>query len=195
MIDRDHDGGYLATKYSDYRHVTLSDSSFEQHIEALTTDTDEAERLLSADLLRNLLKLSDAVRHAKNQISHTDDKVAYAIFSIAKGLSDLLAAVLTSAVTWFKTGSFKSPASRHVQPTAETPIAGDALALNAAVHCAFYDDKVLISIPNEHDLFEPDTLFRPPLHGDDIKLAYDLMSMVKGLGKSVIGSLPKAELR
>jgi allantoinase len=28
---------------------------------------------------------------------------------------------------------------------------------------AFYDDKVLITIPYEHNLFEPDSIFRPPL--------------------------------
>lgn len=191
IADRTLPREYVAMKYGDFRRAALPDGGFEQRFEAFTTDVDEAKRLLTIDLLRDLLRLSDAVRNAKNQVRHTDDRIAFAISGIASGFGDAMGVLATLAVDWFETGSLRRSPMRHKSPPPGAEVAPDAKGLDEAVHCAFYDDKVLITIPYRHNLFEPDVIFRAPLHQDDIRLAYDLMTMVGGIAQAVVKALPK----
>ena len=44
----------------------------------------------------------------------------------------------------------------------------------------FYDDKILITIPCKHDLFETNSLFEPAINEEDVKILYNLMQMIEG---------------
>lgn len=192
IIDRAREDNYVVRKYSGYSPVALSDSGFAEHVEAFTTDPDEAQRLLTSDLLRQILKLSDTVRTAKNQTIPMDDKIAYAISALAIRSAELLANVGKGGIQWLRTGHFSLYATRPELQRAEAALPADAKALSSCVHCAFYGDKVLITIPYEHNLFEPDSIVRPPLHSEDIKLVYNMMSTIGGIANAVLGALPKS---
>lgn len=190
IADRKRENDYVTAKYSGYNPIALPDGNFERHFEAFSTDKEEASRLLSTDLLNAILKLSETVRHVKNQVWHADDRVAYAISAMAQGGSDIIAVAGSALVQWFRTGSFRTNSQRHNVPLHESQVGPDARAFNEYVHCAFYEDKVLISIPYQHDLFEPDSIFHPPLREDDITLTYNLMSTVGGIAGAVVKGLP-----
>ncbi len=190
IFGRKSGSDFITSKYDGYKRVTL-DSSVTQFVEAYTTDTPEAERLLTADIVRHIIKLSQAIGAAKNQKRSVDDKVAYALDRIAGGACDVMAVAASTLIHWFKTGSFKTLSQRHKPEKAEHTKADDAGAYNAYVQCAFYEDKFLLSIPCEQNLFEPDSVFYPPLTEEDIKLVYEMMTGIAGMAQSVVASLPK----
>ena len=59
-------------------------------------------------------------------------------------------------------------------------------AINESVQCAFYDDKMLVSVPYPHDLFEPDSIFDKPLNDEDMKLLYMIMTTTFTLVEHVL---------
>lgn len=59
------------------------------------------------------------------------------------------------------------------------PMAEGYEGINETIQCAFYGDKVLITIPYSHDLFEPNSIFEKPLHREDIDISWALMQVVQ----------------
>ncbi|MDX1975852.1 MAG: hypothetical protein SFT92_09300 [Rickettsiales bacterium] len=176
--------------------VPLPDSSFDSYFQAFSTDHKEAAAILKEDTLRNVLKLSECVRNARAQGQHIDDKIAYALSSIASGVSEGMSVIVKAVCNWLYTGSVKSSQTRHDQ-TLRTPShtakqAGQGKAITGAIQCAFYNDKVLILIPYQHNLFEPDPIFKAPLSEDDIILVYTLMGLIKELAGEVVTNLSKS---
>jgi hypothetical protein len=192
IANRPREDDYVIAKYADYRRAVLPDTSFEQHFEAFTTDPDEASRLLTSDLLRNLLKLSATIGSARNQALSPDNRLAYMLGRLAGKFSNRLAAGAEILLHWFKTGSFRVQSTRPEMQLNGSALPADAKRLSRCLHCAFYEDKVLITIPYRHNLFEPDSIFQPPLHADDIKLTYELMTAVNGMAGAVLKTLPKS---
>lgn len=185
IADRPADMDYVASKYGDYKRIKLSDSAFDSRFEVFSTLPQEAEKLISPDILRAILKLSDAVRHAKRQQASLDDRVAHSMGRLAGTLSDMLAFVGSRLAVWLQTGSFRVVSTRHALAQ-RGALAEDAKALNQCVHATFFDNRVIITIPHSHDLFEPDSLLRAPLHAEDIETVYQVMTSI---GDVVDGSV------
>ncbi len=182
---------FVAEKYDGYKRVSFTESSFTQKLEAYSTVQPEAERLLSEKLLRSFLKISDVVMQSKNQSPSVDDKIAYALERMAEGLGDMMAAMAGAILSWFKTGSFRVESSRHSYSPVETNISKDAKAFALTPQCAFFNDKLLISIPSNKNLFEPDSVFHKPLTQEDITLAFAIMGEISDISKAVVDALPK----
>ncbi|MGE0755157.1 MAG: hypothetical protein AB7L92_08375, partial [Alphaproteobacteria bacterium] len=91
---------------------------------------------------------------------------------------------------WFKTGSTRQVSARHSIREIHKEQA-DVHWFSGAPQCSFFDDKVLISLPTSGNLFEPDSLFNPPLTQEDIQLSYNIMSTISGIVQTTVESLPK----
>ncbi len=190
IVDRSTQMDYVASKYSDYKRVPIADSAYGQRFEAFTTQADEADKINSSEMLRAILKLSDAVKNVKRQELSLDDRVAYMLGRITHGLSDMLAFLGARLAVWLQTGSFRVVSTRHALALPDV-IREDAKALNQCVHATFFDNKVLITIPYGHNLFEPDSLFRSPLIEQDIDMVYQLMTSIGGIIDATISLMKR----
>lgn len=193
VVVADHFSNYELGRalHKHFQPVALAQNGIAQRFQAASTDPAEAARLLSPELLASLLRLSDAVRNARNQERPIDDRLAYALSGIAQGLADMIAVIAKGMMNWFKTGRFTNVATRRGLRMPEAGATPQVKAFAESMHCSFYDDKVLIMIPYRHNLFEPDSIFRPPLSEDDIHLTYDLMTMVEAIAQAAVDALPK----
>lgn len=191
MLSNDMPNDILLAKYDGYQRVALPDSNFGQQVKAVSTNLEEADRLLSGDFIRGGLKLTEALKQVKNQDQSVDDKVVLALEKIATGLGDVLASAGSLLLHWFKTGSFRQQSARHVLQREIAKAQDDSHWFSGGAQCCFFDDKILISLPTSHNLFEPDSLFHPPLTEEDIQLSYSIMSILSDMTKAVIECLPK----
>lgn len=183
----------LLEKYEGFKRVQLADSSFGQQVTALSTHTDEAQRLLNSEFVVGILKLSEALQKAQYQESAVDDKIALALEKVATGLGDILAAAGMAIMQWFKTGRFGQISQRHgpLHASAQADTA-DAQLFSGGAQCCFFEDKIFISLPTKQNLFEPDSLFHPPLTAEDIKLSYAIMNNIGELVKVTLKNLNQA---
>lgn len=188
---KDNNNDFVTDKYDGYKRISLAETSFAQHIEAYSTFQEEGVRLLSASLLRAFLKMGDTIAHSKNQTRPVDDKIAFAIERIAGGLGDVLAAMASALLSWFKTGRFRVESMRHSYSQSETAISKDSRAFGNLAQCAFFNDKILISIPYGKNLFEPASVFHKPLSEEDIRVVYEIMTDVAAIADSVVDSLQR----
>lgn len=193
MLQSDAPSELLLKKYDGFKRVHLADSNFGQQVTACTTDLAEAERLLSTPFVGGVLKLEEVLRHAKNQERSPDDRFLAALEHIARGTGEMLMVMVLGIIQWFRTGSFRQQSLRHSSP-AEAKAPEGAPLFSNGMQCSFFDDKILISLPARHNLFEPDSLFHPPLKDVDIALCYQMMSIISELVKSTVESLPNEPL-
>ena len=192
IADRGHEMDYVASKYKNHRRLILPDSAYEHRFETFSTDESEAKSLVSSELLRSLLKLSDAVKSPTQQSLSLDEIVANKVTGFLRCSADGLSFVCVRLLLWLQTGSFQLRAVRHAA-AAPFHTADDAKALNQYVHCAFFDDKIVVTVPYSHDLFQPDSLFKPPLNDEDIHMTFQLMSAISGIIDSVLSGLKKSQ--
>lgn len=173
IADAQKDINEIASRYTSYQKFHLDGPGFEEKFEAFTTNPEEANKLLSPDLIQTLLALQDHVTNLKEQQQHWDDKVVHA----AQAMLDHI-----------KPPSLrKSPAEKAYDEihdtgldlTKENSISPAPQYINRHVQAEFYGDKVLITLPFKHDLFEPNSLFEPAIHDEDRMLLFTLMQGVE----------------
>ncbi len=185
-------------KYSEYKPVPLPTPEYEERFEAVSTAPDEAGKLLTIPFLDTLSHLAATLTKVKQQITHRDDifiRKLYKIcgwfgsivISLLVGIPYMLANLLLRrgyVSPWM--GDITDPVKyAEIKKSADTPLDDFMLALAQDIHCSFYDDKVFISVPYDHDLFEPNSLFEPALVEEDKDLIFNLMEALAEIANSV----------
>lgn len=191
MQKAQNENAFIVDKYDGYQRVKLTDDSFAQHFDVYSTHVDEAKHLASNTLMRILLRLNDTITNTRISQRAVDDRMAAALERIISGLGDVMAAFAESSINWLKTGRFAVKSTRHKFTSLPADVDIDATFFAKTVQCAFYNDKILLSIPTPKNLFEPDSVFNKPLGQNDVLLVYSLMNEIHGLTGAVLKELPK----
>ncbi len=180
IADAQKDISDIAVRYAAYRRFDLKDNRLENRFEAFTTDTGEAERLLSPALLETLLRLQETLSTPREQRQHWDDKVAYAARAIFDHVTGALRVCIERPFRKRLEAekAYDELYGADLDLTKANPISMELQYANRHVQAEFYDDKVLITLPFRDDLFEPNSLFEPALHDEDRVLLFLLMQCV-----------------
>jgi hypothetical protein len=189
--DENKDSGYINKKFGGYERVNLPNKILEARFEALTTNKEEAKSILSEGLLNSILQLASIIRTSTKQVTHIDDKIMFFFTEKVKLMGSILLQIIwipfgiISAIRGgtFSMGWYIEPfsASKHTDIYKETLIdnISSVQSINNDVTCSFYDDKVLLTVPYEHDLFEPNSIFEPTLVEEDLHLLFNVMDIVR----------------
>lgn len=200
--------GYIEEKYKGFEKVALPTRELESRFEVLSTAPEEASRLLNEGFIREIETLSDIIAGAREQMTHSDATAialtAARIRYLGGVLFSWLAAIpLTLGynlyhhkldVTRYRILRYRNAESYDpLKHTAVYQSVGAVSAeelehLNEGVECNFYKDKILLTIPYVHDLFEPNSLFEPALIEEDTELVYHIMQAVKTVTEKVVAA-------
>ncbi len=141
-----------------------------------TTGTDEANLLLTPNLLDALNTLSAKAMVLKEQATHWDDRIAHALAELATRYRDLREAIFARPPLPSEReydAEFKArPDLTKADPLCERS------PLNHGFSMEYYDSKCLVMIPCGGDLFETNSLFAPALNTEDAVFLYALMQTV-----------------
>lgn len=200
--------------YEDYERLPLPDK-WEAIFEAYATNPEEAKRVFNEALLERLNAISKLIQETPDQVTHNDDKLFWLHTQLSNALlgwfEKMVAAVflfkkVATALLFERNNYFpllKKDIEVHdiftkrlnemskayevpfdVDKYADT-LSGSQKSLNTCVEASYYDDRLVITIPYQQDIFEPNSLFEPALSKQDIKLLYELMQIVKSLTQNV----------
>ncbi len=150
-------------RFKDFTKITLPTQALEERYDAFTTHPNEGKYLVSREVLETLAELREIILATTEQVTHFDDKV----------------------IDWLR--RIFRPGKQLMLK--DLDIYYGAEGINGGVQCSFYDNKMQVSIPYHHDLFEPNSIFEPAMHEEDVRLVYNIMHM---LGQ-VIRAVEKAK--
>ena len=179
IADAQKDIGEIAAKYASYQRFHLTDTQEEETFEAFTTNAQEAQRLLSPTFIKTLLTLQTHLSHTKEQYQHWDDKIAH----IAQAILDRIKLPFGG-----KSAAEKAYDELHdtdMDVTKENAISMEPQYINRHVQAEFYDDKLIITLPFKHDLFETNSLFEPAIHDEDRIFLFTLMQGIEQITEEV----------
>ena len=196
---------YTKTKFQGYDRVNLPTKELEGRFEVLTTDKSEAEVIVHDTFLKAVLKLAKAIQTAPEQVTHLDDKIMVWLATKAMFLGSILfslASIPFNIISVIKRRPILtvwdieefSPA-KHVdiyKKTKSTDLT-EVQAINEDIQCSFYKDKVLITIPYKHDLFEPNSIFQPALIEADLHLVFAMMNAIGELCNVIADTKAKVD--
>jgi hypothetical protein len=151
----------FAERFASYARVPLPTHALEEAFELFSTHPHEAAKLVSAPLLEQLVRVHHVLQHATQQHQHVESALSYGVQSLFKqeattrGLADFEKAMLA-----------KLDISKQNPPSA------DAMLYQQSVQIEWMDERCIITLPYMHDLFEPNSMFSPPLVAEDAEILW-----------------------
>lgn len=181
---------YIKDKFDGFTRLEPQKKELEERFEVFTNNSSEANKLMCHNFLESFVKLSDYINSLENQITHIDDKLEILYESIRRKKDTFTPQHIGNEMRrlwWEQEELIEIEASKHPEIYKENPTQGtsEVESLNNDIACSFYDDKVLLSIPHTHDLFEPNPIHQTPIKDEDIELIYNLMSTVCEITKTI----------
>lgn len=161
----------ISAKYSDHQRVTLP--VHENTLEAYTTNADEFKKLATPDLLTDLVEFQDYLNKLEKQHEHSDDKIKFAFDRLIEKIS--LNTLLRKKDRMYDA---RIALNKKLDVTKSDKTNEDVTSINNHVQLEIANDKVLITIPVKHDLFEPSSLFVSPINDEDMELLFKTMNLV-----------------
>jgi len=166
-------------KYKNFQRVALENAAFESEFEAFSTQPAEARNLLTTTFITRLVELQHLIQNSTEQRQHFDDKIAYAVKACVDKIKWPFARRSLQQI------AYENAYEASLDLTKDDAFSSDADAINKAVQAEFFDDKLVITIPTTHDLFETNSLFEPALHEEDAKLLFAMMQTINGITKDL----------
>lgn len=180
-----HDNGYIKQQFLKTTGKTPQSWTPMSGLECYTDVPEESHQLLQADLVKPLSDIYEIIRHLKRQTEHIDTKIFYSLnvlYDLVKSqLIDRFAHNPLPAEQAYD----KEFGEKGIDFTKGDPISEDVSAANNGFRAEFFEDKILISLPYSHDLFEPNSIFESPLNEEDIRLVYALMDVLQKITERV----------
>lgn len=206
IIQNDNkDLNFVKTKFSNYDNLSFKDPEIDKRFEILTTNIDEAKQIADEAFLKRIIKISDSINSTSEQNTHLDDKLA----SFSKNVLSVLGIIiqfmimlpynLMSVITlkgffhFSKEDNFNYNKHYSIYKESNKKSASEIMAFNDDIQCSFYKDKVLITIPHNKNLFEPNSIFEPALVEEDAKILYDIMNLVKQICADIVANKKEAK--
>lgn len=191
--DENKDVAALQQNLAGMQRIDLPTAEFEEHYEALTTNQSEAMRLISEQFMETMVGLFRTLRNTSVQVTHTDDKIV----AVIKMLKKTALATLKNPrhlQKQFKKLPYhierikgmveaKRNGEKYVEPEVQMP--EGMYNINNSVQCSFYGNKVLLTIPYDNDLFEPNSVFEHAFEAEDITLTYAMMLAIFRLADQI----------
>jgi len=166
----------IAKTYKNMPRFDLPDM-FEEQLEAYTTDAQEAQRIITPELLTEIDTLARQLADTKQQHTHWDDRVAFAAEAIYQSLKTLLLSPFANTHLPSEK-NYNDLYKIKLDITKADPQSDNALALHEHFEIEYFDDKLIITIPYLNDLYETDSLFSPALNNEDADLLFAIMHFV-----------------
>lgn len=208
--DENKDIAAVQKNLAGMERIDLPTDEFEIHYEALTTNKAEATRLINEGFMETMVGLFRTLRNTSVQVTHTDDKIVHSLeyfkktaleafknpqpaikFVKAKlqNLPELMRELPQkmhdfSEKTKQLQARLQGKESADSEPVAIT-LPDGVYSINNSVQCSFYGDKVLLTIPYDNDLFEPNSVFEHAFEAEDITLTYAMMLAIFRLADQV----------
>lgn len=149
--------------------------------EVLSSAPDEAKKLLTPDIVRSLAEIHEIILNLKRQTEHVDTKIFYSLnvlYDLVKGgMIDRLSLNPLPAEKAYE----HQYGEKGIDLTKHDTISKEVDSANQGLRAEFFDDKILITLPYPHDLFEPNSIFEQPLNEEDIRIIYALMDVLQKL--------------
>ena len=196
--DDKKDLNYIKTKFSEYTTVSFPTPEIDKSFEILTNNTEEAKTIIDENLLKRIIKLSDLINATSDQRGHVDDKIRLLLNRFVHFLGGILGGIIlapfniiniikgNSLYPTLEGDSFNYEKHYKFFKEHKNKSASQLQAFNDDIQCSFYKDKVLITVPHKKNLFEPNSIFEPALIEEDVKILYDIMSLVKNICDDVV---------
>lgn len=180
-----HESGYIKQQFTQCTGKTPESWTPMNGLECYTDAPEESRQLLQPDLVKPLADIYEIIRNLKRQTEHVDTKIFYSL----NGLYDL---VKSQVIDRFALSPLPVEQRYESEYGANTPgltkrdsLSEDISAANDGFRAEFFADKILISLPYAHDLFEPNSIFESPLSEEDIRLVYALMDVLQKITERV----------
>lgn len=158
-------------KFKDFERVTLDDL-YESRFEMFSTNALEAKWLSSPKVLDIVLLLHDKLQGLKLQKQHWDDRLAHATNAVIHWEPRRHSRQLPSEREYANTFG------HGVDVTKADCIMMEVAAINRSVQIECFDDKIIVTVPTAHDLFEVNSLFEPALNEEDAEVLHLIMTLL-----------------
>ncbi|MFT7098911.1 MAG: hypothetical protein ACJAS6_000777 [Rickettsiales bacterium] len=188
MQEDKKDLGYIKEKFKNYEKIDLPNQILEDRFEGFTTNKKEAKIVANEELLNSILELCSIINAPTKQKTRLDDKIMFFAYQNAQFLGSLFLQFLLIPFSLFNLIRGRGFSldwyfedlkfSKHADIYKTTSDNGKLQAINSDLTCSFNGNKVLITIPNSNDLFEPHSIFKPVFTDQDLDLLSKIMNMI-----------------
>jgi hypothetical protein len=173
ILVADADKKEVGTKLSEeWQNIPLPDAKTEAHFELISTDKSEAQKLSNSLVIEALSDQLQSLKSSQMQHTHHDG----IFWSAFEKLGQL---VYNLATLNFLSG--RVPSADRLE---ENEV--DFIKVNNTLQLAAWRDRMVMTLPYDQNLFEPDSLFASPaIHEEDLKLFFQLIQTLETLTNEV----------
>jgi hypothetical protein len=168
----------LQGRFSKLNRIKLADANLEGEFEFFSDNENEAKRILPVEILEEVKELSNYINNAKGQQEHIENKLMYGVEQVVFSLSNTLKSCLSRLTGREKEDLYIRDFNQVYDPTKHNIISNEVNSINNCLQISAYKDKLVITLPYRHDLFEPNSLFSKPIIEEDKQILFRIMNLV-----------------
>jgi hypothetical protein len=174
-------------RFAEFKKVDFNDSKLEELFEIFSTNVGEAKSFIRPQLFEIIEKLYRRINNTNNQVLHGDDRITGMIEKTSDFLTHSVAVGIARVLVWpfhfilgLITGTSKAEISVNKLPSTNF----DKKNLRTKnrdknIELAFFEDKLMIKMPYDKNLFQPNSIYQKPIIEEDLEIIYDLIESVK----------------
>lgn len=189
--------GSIEKNYSGLENVALQTPEHEKQFELYADNKEEALALVTPQIIGQLVTLHRLVSQATQQVEHIDTKIKYAFEAIIDKTLGKLRGNTLSKMPLINQEKLPAVAAYDKAHEADLdtgkadPIAMHRQAINQSIQLECYKDKMLITIPCQHDLFETNSIFEPAINKEDGMILFEIMRTIHMLTSNIQSYMQK----